>query len=350
MPFKNDRRICYHVDFFNPQMALVTQNMERELKTLDDNLRDMAKDMRLFSLTLRSLYVQNAVGTNEEPAREFRKLRDDTRNDAMVYLKGILPVSTKFVSAISEFFEYYDALNYEDWCENLPDILQETTGYTEVCETVLKMHEEILVPLKNRGNEALLLVTKFKDLQMEYEKEKLKLEQAATNKRNWAFVLCFVPIVSAIAVPLLVASADSAMANAVAKGQQAKVQDTASMAVSEALIPALQSLIDAIKSAAGFFTSMQQKLTSFGSRATNAVDDPKKLHYMMMKNKAKDMKSTCQIFYAVLPDVRTDFLAIPTEGTDQNYVDQWLQKQQEIIREKCRVPGLAVMILKAIKK
>ena len=329
-------------------MAEVSQKTEREVKTLEENLKDMAVDMRLFSLMLRSLYVQNAVGTNEEPAREFRKLRDDTRNDAMVYLKCILPVSTKFVSSISEYFEYYEALNYEEWCEMLPDILQETTGYKELCGTVLQMHEDILVHFMKRKDQALLLVTKFKDLQEEYERKKREIEQGAENKRKWAVGLFFVPYVGPIAGVLLGASADSDMAKAVAKGQQAKIQETASMAVSEALIPALENFINGIKKAAGFFSVMEQELMKFKSRASTAVDDLKKLHYMVMKKEARDRKSTCQIFYAVLPDVRTDFLFIPTEGTDQNYVDQWLEKQEKTIREKCSVPGLAGKILKAI--
>ena len=153
-------------------MAKGSRKTEREVKTLEETLKGMTVDMRLFSLTLRSLYVQNAIGTNEEPAKEFRKLRDDTRNDAMVYLQYILPVCTKFVSSIRGYFEYYDALNYEEWCEMLPDILQETTGYKQLCGTVLKMHEDILVPLKMRKDEALLLVTNFKDLQVEYKEEK----------------------------------------------------------------------------------------------------------------------------------------------------------------------------------
>ena len=331
-------------------MAVVSRKTEREVKTLEESIKDMAVDMRLFSLTLRSLYVQNAVGSNEEPARKFRKLRDDTRNDAMVYLNCILPVSTKFISSISEYFEYYDALNYEEWCEMLPDILQETMGYKELCGTVLQMHEDILVPLKKRKDEALLLVTEFKDLKEEYEEKKRELEQEAETKRAWAIGLCFIPFVGAIASPLLGASADSAMANAVAKGQEAKIQEAASMAVSEALIPALENFINGIKKAAGFFSVMEQELMKFENRASNAVDDPKQFHYKMMKKAAGGMKSTCQIFYAVLPDVRTDFLAIPTKGTDQNYVDKWLEKQQKTIREKCSVPGLAGKILKAIMK
>jgi hypothetical protein len=48
---------------------------------------------------------------------------------------------------------------------------------------------------------------------------------------------------------------------------------------------------------------------------------------MRIRNEAKELKSLCQAFYAVLPAVRTDFEAIPDEGTDQTYVDNWLEKQ-----------------------
>ena len=276
-------------------------SQEREVKTLEETLKDMTVDMRIFSQPLCSLYVQNAVGTNEEPAKEFRSLRDDTRNDAMVYLRYILPVCTEFVSSIEEYFEYYDALNYEEWCEMSPGTLQKITGYKEVCSTVLQMHEDILVPLKKRKDEALLLVTRFKDLQVEYEEKKRELEERAQK-------------------------------------------------VSEALIPALENFISGIKEAAGAFFRIEQKLMNFENKALNPDDDPKKLHHFMMKNDAREMKSACQSFLAVLSDVKTDFLTIPAQGTDQNYVDQWLEKLKKTIREKCNVPGFVEKILKVITK
>lgn len=67
-----------------------------------------------------------------------------------------------------------------------------------------------------------------------------------------------------------------------------------------------------------------------------------------MNKEAKDMKSICQVFYAVLPDVRTDFLAIPSEGTNQNYVDKWLEKQRKMIEEKCSAKALVTKLLSAI--
>ena len=53
------------------------------------------------------------------------------------------------------------------------------------------------------------------------------------------------------------------------------------------------------------------------------------------------MKTLCRGFYAVIPEIRTDFQAIPSEGTDQNYIDRWLEKQKKAIQEKYSVRKLA---------
>ena len=67
-----------------------------------------------------------------------------------------------------------------------------------------------------------------------------------------------------------------------------------------------------------------------------------------MRLKAKEIKSDCKGFYAVLPSVRTDFQAIPNEGTDQNYVDKWLEKQKKIIEENCSLKSLALRLINSI--
>ena len=96
----------------------------------------------------------SGCGTSTEGARKFRELRDKTRNDAMVYLRGVLTLSTKLVSSINEYFECYEALEYEEWLYMLSDILEETIGYRELCQALLQMHEDILVPLKEREDQA----------------------------------------------------------------------------------------------------------------------------------------------------------------------------------------------------
>lgn len=326
----------------------ISQSADEEVTNLKTIIRDMPTDMRLFSLALRSLYADKAVGGDSKSVREFRKLRDATRNDAMVYLKGVLPLSTKFVASISEYFEYYDALEFEQWCEMLSDILQETAAYKQLAEALVKMHEDILVPLKKRQDEAKVILREFEDLQQEYERQKKDLEEKAENRRGWAIAFAFIPFVNAIATPLFKGSADLYLAEAIAKGAESKIQGAAALAVSVALIPALERFIDGLHKAAGFFSIMESELKKFDGQAGKSLESPKKLYYVTMKNEAKEMKSMCQAFYAVLPAVRTDFEAIPAEGTDQNYVDRWLEKQKKIIKEKVSFKKLATDMLRAI--
>jgi hypothetical protein len=67
-----------------------------------------------------------------------------------------------------------------------------------------------------------------------------------------------------------------------------------------------------------------------------------------MRKEAEKMNSACQKFYAFIPIVRTDLQAIPTEGTDQNYVDRWLEKQKKMIEEKCTVGNHSRQLIRAI--
>ena len=51
-------------------------------------------------------------------------------------------------------------------------IRKEAAEYKKLCHTMLKMHEEILVPLKKKRDQAGILLTKMKLLVKEFEKKK----------------------------------------------------------------------------------------------------------------------------------------------------------------------------------
>ena len=328
-------------------MGDIEKQTEISVEDLREQLKSMPVDMRIFSICMRSLYSDRAVGTSFEGARKFRELRDKTRNDAVVYLKGVLPLSTKVVSSISEYFEYYEALEYEEWREMLSEILEETVGYKEMCQALLQMLEDILVPLKEREDQARVILKELKHLQEDFERKKEELEGKADTKRSWAVGLFFIPVLNLASFPLLVA-AESDLAHAFANGCQAEIQEAAVITVSTTLIPALKGFTRGISKVTGFFFVMEQELKKFEGKAEKSKSDGKKLYYKVMKAQASDMKSLCQGFYAVIPEVRTDFLAIPTEGTDQNYIDRWLEKQKKTIQEKCSIRGIARKLLLTI--
>ena len=299
-------------------MSDIQKTTENVVIDLKENLRIMPVNLCAFSVSMRSLYADKAVGTSIDVSKRFRKLRDDTRQDAILYLKCHLPISTKFVSSIKEYFEYYEVLDYEEWCEMLPDIREKTTIYLEVAQKVIEMHEELMISLKKREDQAKIIMKEFKGLQSAFEKQKKILEATANSNMNWAIALFFVPGVNLIACPYFVFLAREDTVKAIAKSGQADVNGAAALVVANTLIPALPKFIDGLKKAAGFFQVMEKELQSFEGKAGKNIESPKQLHYKVMSKAAKEMKALCQAFYAVLPDVRNDFETIPRRSTDQN--------------------------------
>ena len=329
-------------------MSDTKKTTENEVIDFKENLKEMPRNLRFFSQSLRSLYAENDVGTSTDVSGKFRKLRDDTRQDAILYLKCHLPISTKFVSSIKDYFEYYEVLDYEEWCKLLPDIHEETRIRLEVAQKVIEMHEKLTISLKKREDQAKIIMTEFKVLQSAFEEQKEILEASVESKMNWALALLFVPGVNLIAFPYLTSLALEDTVKAIAKRGQADVHGAAVLIVANALIPALSHFIDGLKKAAGFFQAVEKELQSFDSKARKNIDSSKRLHYKVMSKEAKEIKCLCQGFYAALPDVRTDFAAISSEGTDQNYIDMWLKRQlAEIEKKRSNAQKFLIAIFKA---
>ena len=202
------------------------------------------------------------------------------------HLNQVLPISTKFVTSASDFFEYYEAMEYEQWCRMIPRILERTVGYRKRSETLRQMYEDTLTPLKQRQDYVRLVVTELKELKDEFEREKRELEDTASTKRGWAIGLAFVPFVNLIATPALASSAQSDIDKAVTNGAQAAIQEAAARKVSDTMLPALQAFVSGITKAAGFFSVMEQELRKFEGKAEKGKDTQKRLHYRVMKLEA----------------------------------------------------------------
>ena len=234
---------------------------ETMVTSLEGSLDEMPESLRLLS------YSDQNVGTSTDSSHKFTELRDNTRDDAKLYVKVILPLTTKFVSSIQVFFEFYEPLSYEEWCETLPDILEDVKTHNEFVQTLRKTYDSLIAPLKKRQDEAELNATEFKTL-----------------------------------------------------------------------TPALTNFINGLTKAAGFVEIMEIELESFQKMAEESIfsdeGSRKRIHYKMMSEKAKKINPSCHAFYAALPAVRTDFEAIPDEGTDQNYIDKWLEEKLTEIRKK----------------
>ena len=87
-------------------------------------------------------------------------------------------------------------------------------------------------------------------------------------------------------------------------------------------------------SVAGFFFVMEQNLESIRSRGETASGEPKKLHYLAMRGKARRCLGLCQNFVGMIPAVMTDLQCVPYSRNDDNFVQQWLVKTKKEIKQK----------------
>jgi len=140
------------------------------------------------------------------------------------------------------------------------------------------------------------------------------------------------------------------LVQAIAKKKEAEIEKAAAEVVGDKLIPALSKFITGIKEIAGIFEVMEEDLAPFCGKENNSKEMEKQmqLHYNTMKGKAGQMIRGCNKFFAILPSVRSDMGAIPTDGTDQNYVDRWMENEKKIIMEKCSQNSMVKKIVKAI--
>jgi len=120
------------------------------------------------------------------------------------------------------------------------------------------------------------------------------------------------------------------------------------------LVPALTNFLEGLKHIAGFFQVIEEELETFSNKGKEAKETEserrRKMHYNIMNGKARRIMGGCQGFFAVLPSIRSDLEAIPTEGVDRNYVDRWLENQRQVISEKCSKTDVVKKLMDVINR
>ena len=320
------------------------------LERVSCELSEIPRQMRLFSLSIRSLFSSYSVGGSSRKARKFRMLRNETRNDAVLYVKCVLPLVKRCVLDLKEYFGYFQALTLDEWWENIDDIVKEVNDHTEFCKLLIAIHEEIITELKKRQDKASVLMGEMEALSKRYERLAKEFQDRADKKFAWATALLFFPVVNVIATPLLRYSANNDQVASIEKAFQADIQIAAAAIVRDTLVPAISRFLNGLQAIAGFFEVTGGDLISIQSMGEKAKDaqEAKLLHYKSMRNCSSKIVDGCKNFLELLPAIRSDLDAIPTNSGDDNYVDRWLERQAKAIRHKFSNESFVVKMLTAI--
>ena len=320
---------------------MANKEVKQQVEVVYHHLAHVPENMRIFSSSMRSLYAEFGVGTSSYTAQKFRKLRDDTRKNAVVYVKCVLPVVKQCVSDIKSYFEYYQDLSMDEWWESIDYIVEETKAHKEACDALIAIHDDVIDKLKIREDDTKVIIQEMP--RSLAENERISEQPEELSFLDYCISLICYPVNQCIAFfsycyNVIFGTYEPVdLVKDVGRRKETEIQIVAAEIVKNKVIPALGKSMDGLKGISCFFRVIHRELVTLQTKGSNGKDteELKCVHYNTMRGKAGQMIGGCNGFFAILPSIRSDFEAIPTEGTDRNYVDRWMENQQQIIRNKC---------------
>ena len=286
---------------------------------LDQMLSKMTQNMTDFSRGLRLLYAEFAVSGSEN-AKHFQLIRDAVRQDADIYCKKVLPLSNMVVLNISQYFDNYLSLSFEEWQENLEDIIKEVEEYENACEVLSHLHKSLMTKLKQHQDAAQVTTEEMMNLSEILKKRVKEVEQTVQEKYDsadsWSFwgkvlALPTLGIFTAIASSQAngkVAEAEINLAMAVADEANAEIQIKAALLTQEILIPSVEKFLDGLSACQAYFAITKGELIKMKSQSTSAAgtkEMPAKMkrYFNIMKKNGRTVDSACQAFIGSIGQV-----------------------------------------------
>ena len=305
------------------------QMMAAEMMAAGDEHRmakklwEMGSNLNTFSSSIRCVLEQQSIQHNLPYDNDFRRLREGARDDAMVYLNGVLPYNQNLMSKINTFFAACENYSFEEWEDNICGLKTLAGGFRDECQKLVRIHEDIMVSLKQREDDAAVLRQRYRELDRSYHREATRLEESASTKTKWAVALAFVPVVNFIATPLLLSSSSDDEKDARIANMKSDSAERASDVVGNIMIPAFTDFISGISSISYELSNIAADLCRFGNG---------RYRYKIFVKKAQLLKESSQLVLRVLPHVRNNLESIPNNGTNWSYVNRMLGRQKEIMQ------------------
>ena len=299
---------------------------------------------------MNCLFNEEKITSNER-TNDFIALRNNIRQNAVVYTMGVLPRILGIVQRISAFMDYFQHLEFKDWVECLGDQIKDARQGETDCQLVIQMHQEITKSLNRDVGKA------------EASREALKLEaqrlaEEAKQFRPWNQALVGCALLGGVGVvtfgaaaiihtggwallPLLGLAVGGAAlrrgnisltgfvgrfaSRGIAADANAAIADE-SMNLATRCIETLGRFVGASTRLLGFFSLMSCKLDKMKG-GDISTEQGAETYFNSVNGTVQGIEKSCEQFLAVAKTVKTQLESIPRDTSDDNYVDRWLKQQ-----------------------
>ena len=362
----------------------VVSEDQTEVDELGKQLEQLPELLIQFTQTLRSFYAKNQVSGDEATTSTgFIEVRDDVTRKALVYRDNVLPMKKEVIRAIAFFADTFNSLEFDEWVENLEDIIKELERAHGFCDMLKDMHKNMIKDLFKNKEKAKMSVELLQKLQDNYEQQREKLDdevqkakqdflqsvddearwtKQAEKDKGWAYGLA-IPT-AGVTHLLYNKGADEAIKEAQNKAARANEflersglalatslaltenSNIASRAVALTLthiIPSLEQFLDGLETSSTFIRITLQKLKAMHGAGTGVTGkDRREEYFTMMTKKSGQLNSLCEVFLARSDLIEINLGDLPDSASTKNYVDLWFDQVKADFAEFARIHGLAI--------
>ena len=150
---------------------------------LQEKLQSLPPSMVIFSSSLRKLYATAKVTDQDKETRNFLAVRDSVRQNGIVYITKVLPMTEEVIRAIGFFADYFTDLEFDDWSDCLEDIIGDIEKAIAVCDILKQYHNSIIKDLMKNQDKANVSVTELTKMKERYRVQEQELmDQAKAHK------------------------------------------------------------------------------------------------------------------------------------------------------------------------
>ena len=147
-------------------------------------VRTATRLSEFFSWVMRQLFNESQVTGLDDATRTFLQVRDSTRQQAMIYVKKVLPDTEQVIRQLSEYLDCYMDLDFDDWAGSLSDTLNDLVQVKKKCQFLRTMYMEIIETLKKNEDKAIVGIAWLQTLREDYERQTRELEEKAEESKN----------------------------------------------------------------------------------------------------------------------------------------------------------------------
>lgn len=288
---------------------------------------------------MRKLCNQNSVSEEYEGASKFLQLRDETRKNALIYTDTLLPTTETAVEKIRDFAVQILVSDFDDWHGDLEEIKQGAVKAEFACNLLLHFYEKLITEMKQKEDSATLNKKDLERLKKIYEEDKQTLLDAAEEHKRKMERYQRLGLI--LALPTL--GIGTWVAKTKAKKEQqsmnenlekaktteskgGKLKETGDLA--DSLFPVFSNFVKGLTACGGFLKRTRVELSALNEKGREGQEAGwKKRTENLLKRHAKELDTKCMGFISNSTEIRTNLMAIPSEPSDKNYVQQWLADQ-----------------------